>query len=105
MLYFLLRLVVLTRMEIISNGNNLTFFPIFLFSAVLTAKSLTTSITITGLSPLSTYEFRVCAYNELGGSPFTAPLVLTTEMEGKKLKFWKKKSKKKCKQKNRARKR
>ncbi len=58
---------------------------------MLTAKSLTTSITITGLSPLSTYEFRVCAYNELGGSPFTAPLVLTTEMEGKKLKFWKKK--------------
>lgn len=52
---------------------------------VLTAKSLTTSISITGLTPLSTYEFRVCAYNELGASAFTEPLVLTTEMEGTSL--------------------
>lgn len=64
-----------------SLANSMMMMMICIF-VVLTAKSPTTSITITGLNPLSTYEFRVSAYNELGNSPFTDPLILTTEIEG-----------------------
>lgn len=46
---------------------------------------MTTTITINALNPLTTYEFRVCAINELGASPFSDPLIITTEMEGKLL--------------------